>query len=77
MAEIKKITVNGTNYDLDALKLNGQTLSNAGNATANTVVGRNADGSIQSEKLAISSGTTTKATMQYNSTDDCIDFVFN
>lgn len=50
--------------------------SSAGNAAANKVVLRNAAGSIQSEKLAISSGTTTKATMQYNSTDDCIEFVF-
>ena len=50
--------------------------SSAGNAAANKVVLRNAAGSIQSEKLAISSGTTTKATMQYNSTEDCIEFVF-
>lgn len=50
--------------------------SSAGNAAANKVVLRNASGSIQSEKLAISSGTTTKATMQYNTTDDCIEFVF-
>lgn len=51
--------------------------SAAGNAAANKVVLRNAAGSIQSEKIAISSGTTTKATMQYNSTDDCIDFIFS
>ena len=51
--------------------------SSAGNAAANKVVLRNATGSIQTEKVAISSGTTTKATMQYNSTDDCIEFVFS
>ena len=50
--------------------------SSAGNATANKVVIRNAAGSIQTEKLAVSSGTTTKATMQYNSTEDCIEFIF-
>ena len=51
-------------------------LSSAGNAAANKVVTRNAAGSIQTEKLAVSSGTTTKATMQYNATEDCIEFIF-
>lgn len=50
--------------------------SSAGNAAANKVIIRNAAGSIQTEKLAVSSGTTTKATMQYNSTEDCIEFIF-
>ena len=50
--------------------------SSAGNAEANKVVTRNDAGSIQTEKLAVSSGTTTKATMQYNSTEDCIEFIF-
>lgn len=50
--------------------------SSAGNAAANKVILRNAAGSIQTEKLAVSSGTTTKATMQYNSTEDCIEFIF-
>ncbi len=50
--------------------------SSAGNAAANKVILRNATGSIQTEKLAVSSGATTKATMQYNSTEDCVEFVF-
>ena len=50
--------------------------SSAGNAAADKVVVRNDAGSIQTEKLAVSSGTTTKATMQYNSTEDCIEFIF-
>lgn len=50
--------------------------NSAGNAEANKVVTRNDAGSIQTEKLAVSSGTTTKATMQYNSTEDCIEFIF-
>ena len=50
--------------------------SSAGNAAQNKVVLRNAVGSIQSEKIAISSGTTTKLNIQYNTTDDCLDFVF-
>ena len=52
--------------------------SSAGNASSTDypVVLRNANGSIQTEKLAVSSGTTTKATMQYNSTEDCIEFIF-
>lgn len=40
--------------------------SSAGNAVANKVVLRNAAGSIQTEKLAVSSGTTTKSILQYN-----------
>lgn len=51
--------------------------SSAGNAGANKVVLRNATGSIQSEKIAISSGTTTKATIQYDTTDDCVKFIFS
>ena len=51
--------------------------SSAGNAAANKVVLRNAAGSIQSEKIAISSGTTTKATIQYDTTDDCVKFIFS
>ena len=50
--------------------------SSAGNAAVDKIVARNAAGSIQTEKLAVSSGTTTKATMQYNSTEDCIEFIF-
>lgn len=50
--------------------------SSAGNAAADKVILRNAAGSIQTEKLAVSSGTTTKATMQYNATEDCIEFIF-
>lgn len=50
--------------------------SSAGNAAANKVLLRNAAGSIQTEKLAISSGTTTKVNMQYNSSENCIEFIF-
>lgn len=50
--------------------------SSAGNAAADKVILRNATGSIQTEKLAVSSGTTTKATMQYNAIEDCIEFIF-
>lgn len=50
--------------------------SSAGNAAVNKVVLRSAAGTLQSEKYAVSSGTTTKATIQYNTTDDCIEFVF-
>ena len=50
--------------------------SPAGNANQNYIVQRHAKGSIQTEKLAVSVGTTTKATMQYNTTDECVEFVF-
>lgn len=56
------------------------TLKSSANGNASStdypVVLRNATGSIQTEKLAISSGTTTKATLQYNTTTESIDFVF-
>lgn len=76
MADIKKIKVGSTTYDINAVTLNGQDASTAGNAAANKIVARNAAGSIQTEKLAVSSGTTTKMTIQYNATEDCIDFIF-
>ena len=47
------------------------------NSTNYPVVLRNANGSIQTEKVAISSGTTTKATIQYDTTDDCVKFIFS
>lgn len=50
--------------------------SSAGNAAAGKIVSRNANGTIQSEKLAVSVGTTTKATIQYNSEDNCVEFIF-
>ena len=50
--------------------------SSAGNAAANKVVLRNATGSIQSDKFAVSSSATTKVNIQYNTSEDCLDFVF-
>lgn len=57
------------------------TLKSSANGNASStdypVVLRNATGSIQTEKLAISSGTTTKATLQYTTSTNSIDFIFN
>lgn len=50
--------------------------SSAGNAGQNKVVLRNAAGSIQTEKLAVSDGATTQVTLQYDSAGRCLDFVF-
>lgn len=50
--------------------------SNAGNRGANKVVLAKADGQIDSDKFTVTSAGTTKATMQYNSTEDCIEFIF-
>lgn len=50
--------------------------SSAGNRGANKVVLAKADGQIDSDKFTVTSAGTTKATMQYNSTDDCIEFIF-
>ena len=69
MAAISKITLPDNNtYDIGLPE---------GNAAINTPVARSAAGTIQTEKLAVSSGTTTKATMQYNTTDECVEFVFS
>ena len=50
--------------------------SAAGNRAANKVVLAAAAGRIDSEKFAITSGATVKATYQYNSTDDCVELVW-
>ena len=50
--------------------------SAAGNRGANKVVLAAAAGQINSEKYAITSGATVKATYQYNSTDDCVELVW-
>ena len=80
LAEIKNLFADysGTTtiVNMFATKVNTSDVSSAGNAAQNKVVSRNAAGSIQSEKFAVSSGTTTKATMQYNSSEDCIEFIF-
>lgn len=47
-----------------------------GNRAANKVVIAKAAGQINSEKWATTSSGTVKATMQYNSTDDSLDFIF-
>ena len=47
-----------------------------GNRAANKVVIAKAAGQINSEKYAVTSSGTAKATMQYNSTEDCIEFIF-
>lgn len=48
----------------------------AGNAASGTAVTRSAAGTIKAEHFSVTSGDTTKATMQYNATDDCVEFVF-
>lgn len=50
--------------------------SAAGNRAANKVVLAKAAGQIDSDKFTVTSAGTTKATMQYNSTEDCIEFIF-
>ena len=61
---LKQIKVGDTTYNIEPvtayLPLSGGTIT----------------GSIQTKKLIVSSETTAKATMQYNSTEDCIEFIF-
>lgn len=50
--------------------------STAGNRAANTIVAASAAGTISSEKFNLTSSGTSKANILYNSTADCIEFVF-
>ena len=51
-------------------------VKSAGNEAENTIVSRAATGQINSEKLAITSSGTVKATWKYNSSTDCIELVW-
>jgi hypothetical protein len=50
--------------------------SAAGNRTANQVVLAKAAGQIDSEKYCVTSGATSKCTIQYSTTEGCLEFVF-
>ena len=86
----KTITTSVTNTDdtiptsgavYDAIDAASATItgnySTKGNANAGTVVTRSANGQINSEKFAITSGENIKATYQYNSATDCIELVWS
>ena len=61
---------------IDLLNLKDNQHSTAGNRNADTIVQAAANGQINSEKYAITSGTTVKATMQYDTTAKAVKFVF-
>lgn len=50
--------------------------SAAGNRGANKVVLAKAVGQIDSDKFTVTSSGTTKSTIQYNTTEGCLEFVF-
>ena len=50
--------------------------SSAGNRGANKVVLAKADGQIDSDKFTVTSAGTKKSTIQYNTTEGCLEFVF-
>jgi hypothetical protein len=50
--------------------------SNAGNRASGKVVTANGAGQINTEKLALTSGATVKATWRYNSTTDCVELAW-
>ena len=50
--------------------------SAAGNRAANKVVLAKAAGQIDSDKFTVTSAGTTKSTIQYNTTEGCLEFVF-
>jgi hypothetical protein len=64
-------------YCADGIIIGSNSVSNAGNRAAGKIVSAAAAGQINTEKLAITSGTTVKATYKYNSTDDCIELVWS
>jgi hypothetical protein len=51
-------------------------VSSSGNRGSGKVESAAAAGRIDSEKFSITSGSTVKATYQYNSTDDCVELVW-
>lgn len=73
LSSTKTFTANQTGnttitYTLDS--------SAAGNRTANQVVIAKAAGQIDSEKYCVTSGATSKCTIQYSTTEGCLEFVF-
>jgi hypothetical protein len=50
--------------------------SGAGNRSGTVLVAAAAEGQINSEKYAVTTGTTVKATMQYDTTAKAVKFVF-
>ena len=76
---VTSVATSGTGLSGGTITTSGTITLNSnanGNRNANQVVIANAAGTIQTEKLAISSGSTTKATMQYDGTNNCVKFVF-
>ena len=51
-------------------------VSSAGNGAANTLVVRSAAGQINAEKVAVTSSGTAKSYIQYNTTEECLEFIF-
>lgn len=56
--------------------LNSNVYSGAGNRSSAVLVAAAANGQINSEKYAVTSGATVKATMQYDTTANAVKFVF-
>ena len=57
-------------------KVNNNTIIHSGNIGSQSVSYATTAGTANSVALKASSGGATKATMQYNSTEDCIEFIF-
>ena len=77
------ISKNGSDYASTKLsntdgtwRVNDNDIIHSGNIGSQNVNYANSAGSANSVALKDSSGTTTKATMKYNSTEDCIEFIF-
>lgn len=51
-------------------------VSSAGNGAANTLVVRSAAGQINAEKIAVTSSGTAKSYIQYNTSEECLEFIF-
>lgn len=51
-------------------------VSSAGNGAANTLVVRSGAGQISAEKVAVTSSGTAKSYIQYNTTEECLEFIF-
>ena len=58
-------------------KVNNDTIIHSGNIASQSVSYATTAGTANSVALKTSSGGATKATMQYNATEDCVEFIFS
>ena len=81
-ANLKKQVIPATGNSYTPVYINSSnapaacSVSSAGNGAANTLVVRSAAGQINAEKVAVTSSGTAKSYVQYNTSEECLEFIF-